>query len=176
MTYDGVRKPAFADVQRSYTTTPQLIVAYRRGDAAAHRSGLGRRPGPHAAAGRVGELVVTGPQAAVRLHGEGQRDASGGGGLGLVGDAVVAAASRIVLVIGGPVRRAVGTKEHQEERAAENEGHEVENAEDHEQLRVGGHCVNEYPPRPRANRACGAMFATMLGRSPRRFSLPATTT
>ena len=25
VTYDGVRKPAFADVQRSYTTTPQLI-------------------------------------------------------------------------------------------------------------------------------------------------------
>ena len=25
VTYDGVRKPAFSDVQRSYTTTPQLI-------------------------------------------------------------------------------------------------------------------------------------------------------
>ena len=138
VTYDGVRKPAFTDVQRSYTTTPSSS-SLSGSDAAAHRCGLGRRPGPHAAAGRVGELVVTGPQAAVGLHGEGQRDASGGGGLGLVGDAVVAAASRIVLIVGGPVRRAVGTKEHEEERAAKNEGHEVENAEDHEQLRVGGH-------------------------------------
>ena len=25
MTYDGIRKPAFTDVQRSYTTTQQLI-------------------------------------------------------------------------------------------------------------------------------------------------------
>ena len=140
VTYDGVRKPAFADVQRSYTTTPQLRADHRRGDAAARRGGLGRRPGPHAAARRVGELVVTGPQAAVRLDGEGQRDPSRRGGLRLVGDAVVAAASRIVLIVGGPVRRAVGTKEHEEERAAKNEGHEVENAEDHEQLRVGGHC------------------------------------
>ena len=97
---------------------------------------------------RVGELVVTGPQAAVRLDGEGQRDAARRGGLRLVGDAVVAAASRIVLIVWGPVRRAVGTKEHQEERAAKHEGHEVENAEDHEQLRVGGHCsMNTHPGR-----------------------------
>jgi hypothetical protein len=30
VTYDGVRKPAFADVQRSYTATQQLVPVTRK--------------------------------------------------------------------------------------------------------------------------------------------------
>ena len=37
VTYDGVRKPAFADVQRSYTTTPAARSRLSGGDAAARR-------------------------------------------------------------------------------------------------------------------------------------------
>ncbi len=171
ITYDGVRKPAWADVQRSYTTTQQLISRLPGGNPAAHGGGLDRLARPHAAAARVGELVVPGAQPPVGLNRAGQRDPARRGGLRLVADAVVAAAAGIVLIVGRPVRRAVGTKEHQEERAAEHERHEVENAEDHEQLRVGGHCSMNTQPG-----ACpDAMFATMLGRSSRRFPLPAAT-
>ena len=164
ISYDGVRKPAFADVQRWYTQTQQVIPTALARDAAAHRAGrLDRLARANATAARVGQLVVPGPQARVGLDREGERDPARRRGLGLVRDPVVAAASGVVLVIGGPCGRAVGTQEHQEQRATKNQGHEMENSEDHKQLRVGGHCSMDYPPRRVARRH----FATILGRSSR---------
>ena len=168
ITYDGVRKPAFADVQRWYTQTQQID--RRRAlarDAAAHRAGrLDRLARAHATAARVGQLVVPGPQALVGLDRERERDPARRRRLRLVRDPVVAAASGVVFVIGGPCGRAVGTQEHQEQRTTKNQGHEMENSEDHKQLRVGGHCSMITPQ----GGSPDSHFATILGRSSRRRS------
>ena len=118
VTYDGVSKPAWADVQRCFTPTPQLIPTRANADPAAHRArGLDRLACPHATAARVGELVVAGAQPLVGLDRERQRDPARRRRLGLVRNAVVAASSGVVLVIRGPCGRAVGTQEHEKQRA-----------------------------------------------------------
>ena len=140
ITYDGVKKPAWADVQRAFTTTPQFLPATLARHATAHRARrLHRLARPHTAAGRVDELVVARTHSLVGLNRERQRNAAGRGRLGLVRDAVVPAAPGVVLVVGCPCRCVVRTQEHEEERAAKQQGHEMENSEDHKQLRIGGH-------------------------------------
>ena len=175
ITYDGVRKPAWADVQRWYTHDPAVRSAGHAADVRAARRGAPARsacasargggPGRRACRDRSAGACRTGRRTAAGSRPTGEV-------LGLSRDAVVAAAAGVVLIVGGPRGRAVGTKEHQEQRAAKDEGHEMENAEDHEQLRVGGHCSMN----TRRGRAPDSMFATMLGRSSRRVPLPAATT
>ena len=75
ITYDGVKKPAWADVQRCVHDDP-AVDSYRLIAPADGARRLDRLARPHAAATRVGELVVTGAQALVGLDRERQRDSA----------------------------------------------------------------------------------------------------
>ena len=106
ITYDGVRKPAWTDVQRWFTQTQQFDPAGHAGDlGAAPPDTRGDGAGStglavaHVASLRVGELVVAGAQPRAGLDGIWERDAAGWRGLGLVGDAVVAAAAGVVFIV-----------------------------------------------------------------------------
>src|SRR3954449_12907196 len=71
-------------------------------NAATRARGLHGLARPNATPAGVGQLVVTAAHALVRLNRERERDAARRGRLGLVGDAVVPAAARVVLVVAGP--------------------------------------------------------------------------
>ena len=156
ITYDGVRKPAWADVQRWLHGDPAAHARRLRSNAAARRAAPGSTGVRVRTRRRPGSASLSWPERsrAVGLDRERQRDAAGGRGLRLVADAVVAAAAGVVLVVRGPRatrRRSAGTSGtgRRRERGPQGGGRRRSRAAPRR-----GTLVSGYPSRPAVQTPC----------------------
>ena len=140
ITYDGVKKPAWADVQRAFTTHPAVPsgkLARARGGAlgaqarSACASARGGEQGRRACRGRSASACRTAPRTAVGCRRRGR--------LRLVEMRSFPPPPESSSSSGVHVDALSERRNIRKSSAAQHQGHKMENSEDHKQLRIGGH-------------------------------------